>query len=132
MQFMMKNDYAIVEMYGKQYKVAAGQKVKFDYMGVGEGAEVELSKVLLIADGQDTVVGNPSIDNDLVKATCIGEGKDKKTIVFKYKPKVRYRVKKGHRQLFTRLEIKEIIKPGSKVTGKAQRGKKEATVGGEG
>ena len=132
MQFMMKNDYAIVEMGGKQYKVAAGQKVKFDYMGVGEGAQVELSKVLLIADGQDTIVGNPAIDNALVKATCIGEEKDKKVIVFKYKPKVRYRVKKGHRQLFTRLEIKEIIKPGSKATGKTQRGKKETAVGGEG
>ena len=124
----MKDDYAIVETGGKQYKVAAGQKVKVDYMGIGEGAEVELSRVLLIADGKDTVVGNPAIDNALVKATCIGEGKDKKIIVFKYKPKVRYRVKKGHRQLFTRLEIKDIVSPGAKKAGKAQ--KKEAETGG--
>ena len=121
--------YAIVETGGKQYKVAAGEKVKVDYLGLGEGKEVELSRVLLIVDDKDTIVGTPTIDNAKVTASCIGEGKGDKIIVFKYKPKVRYRRKTGHRQLFTRLEITEIIKPGSEAA-KGTR-KEKVKSGGE-
>lgn len=117
----MKDTYAIVETGGKQYKVAAGQKVNVDYLALGEGKEVELSRVLLIADGKDTIIGNPTIDDAKVTATCLNEGKGDKVIVFKYKPKVRYRKKTGHRQLFTRLEIREIVKPGGKVAKSAQK-----------
>ena len=124
----MKDTYAIVETGGKQYKVAAGQKVNVDYLALGEGKEVELSRVLLIADGKDTIIGNPTIDDAKVTATCLNEGKGDKVIVFKYKPKVRYRKKTGHRQLFTRLEIREIVKPGGKVAKSAQ--KKEVTADG--
>ena len=126
---MKKESYAIVESGGKQYKVATGDKVKFDYLGIEVGKEVELSPVLLIADDKDTIVGTPAIENARVKATCVSEGKGKKIIVFKYKPKTRYRVKKGHRQLFTQLEIKEIVGP-EKKTGKADS-KEKASVGGE-
>ncbi len=126
---MKKVSYAIVESGGKQYKVAAGDKVKFDYLGIEVGKEVELSPVLLIADEKDTIIGTPAIENARVKATCVSEGKGKKILVFKYKPKTRYRVKKGHRQLYTQLEIKEIIGP-EKKTGKAAP-KEKATVGGE-
>ena len=126
---MKKESYAIVESGGKQYKVAAGDKVKFDYLGIEIGKEVELSPVLLIANEKDTIIGTPAIENASIKATCVGEGKGKKIIVFKYKPKTRYRVKKGHRQLFTQLEIKEIIGP-EKKADKATA-KKKATVGGE-
>ena len=121
--------YAIVETGGKQYKVAAGEKVNVDYLGLGEGKEVELSRVLLIVDDKDTIVGTPTIDNAKVTASCIGEGKGDKIIVFKYKPKVRYRRKTGHRQLFTRLEITEIIKPGSEAA-KGTR-KEKVKSGGE-
>jgi len=115
--------YAIVETGGKQYKVAPGQKIDVDRLAVADGQDIELSKVLLIADGKDTVVGNPTIDGAKVVATCLGEGKGDKVIVFKYKPKVRYRRKKGHRQLYARLEIKEIIKPGEEAAPK-KTGKK--------
>ncbi len=125
----MKENYAIVETGGKQYKVAAGEKLDVDYLGVSEGEQIELSKVLFITDGKDTIIGNPIIDKAKVTATCIGEGKGDKIIVFKYKPKVRYRVKKGHRQLFTRLEITEIVKPGDKASGSAQ--KEKVTSGGK-
>ena len=125
----MKKPYAIIETGGKQYKVAAGRKVDVDYLGVGEGQEVELSKVLLIADGEDTLVGEPTVDDAKVTATCVSEGKGDKILVFKYKPKVRYRVKRGHRQLFTRLEIKDIVSPGEKKASKDQ--KKEVETGGK-
>jgi len=111
----MTHTYAIVETGGKQYKVAPGQKVDVDRMAVAEGEDVELSRVLLIADGEDTIIGSPTIDGAKVTATCLGEHKGDKIIVFKYKPKVRYRRKTGHRQLYARLEIKEIIKPGGEA-----------------
>ena len=126
----MKETYAIVETGGKQYKVAAGQKIDVDRLGIAEGENVELSKVLLIANGDDAIIGSPTIDGAKVMATCLGERKGDKIIVFKYKPKVRYRRKKGHRQLYTRLEIKEIVNPGEAVAKRAR--KKKVAVGGEG
>ena len=126
----MKETYAIVETGGRQYKVAAGDKVNVEYLGAGEGKEVELSKVLLIADGKDVVIGSPTIDNAKVTATCLNEGKGDKVIVFKYKNKVRYRRKKGHRQLFTTLKINDIVKPGGEVKVKTTR-KRKAKAGGE-
>ncbi len=78
---------------------------------MAEGNTIELERVLLIANGDKVTVGTPTIDRAKVVATSKGEGKAKKIIVFKYKPKVRYRKKTGHRQLYTRLSIDEIIKP---------------------
>jgi len=78
---------------------------------VDEGNTVELDKVLFIADGDKVTVGTPTIDGAKVMATSQGDGKGKKIIVFKYKPKVRYRKKTGHRQLYTRLAIDKIVGP---------------------
>lgn len=125
----MNKEYAIVETGGKQYKVYAGNKIKVDYLGIDEGKEVELSQVLFINDGNDIILGNPTIDKAKVTATCVGEGREKKILVFKYKPKVRYRVKKGHRQRFTTLEIKDIVKPGKKAAKKEE--KEKEPVGGD-
>ena len=126
----MTQSYAIVETGGKQYKVAPGQKIDVDRLAVAEGEDIELSKVLLIADGKDTIIGSPTIDGAKVTATCLGERKGDKIIVFKYKPKVRYRRKKGHRQLYAKLEIKEIVKPGEEAAPK-KTGKKKAATGGK-
>jgi len=97
---------------------------------VGEGNTVELDKVLLIADDDRVTVGTPTVDGAKVMATSQGEGKAKKVIVFKYKPKVRYRKKTGHRQLYTRLAIDKIIEPGAaqgEPVKKVRRRKKEAS-----
>jgi large subunit ribosomal protein L21 len=126
----MARTYAIVETGGKQYKVAPGQKVDVDRLAVDEGKDIELSRVLFIADGKDTIIGSPTIDGAKVIATCLGEKKGDKIIVFKYKPKVRYRRKKGHRQLYATLEIKEIVKPGVETAPEKPR-KKKAAVGGK-
>jgi large subunit ribosomal protein L21 len=125
----MNKMYAIVETGGKQYRVQAGNRIKVDYLGIDEGKEIELSKVLLINDGDNMILGNPVIDNAKVTATCVGEGREKKVIVFKYKPKTRYRVKKGHRQPFTALRIDDIVKPGKKASKKESKEKEPA--GGE-
>jgi large subunit ribosomal protein L21 len=126
----MTQSYAIVETGGKQYKVSPGQKIDVDRLKVAEGTDIELSRILLIADDKDTVIGNPTIEGAKVLATCLSESKGDKVIVFKYKPKVRYRRKKGHRQIYSKLEIKEIVKPGEEAAPKKPT-KKKAAAGGE-
>jgi large subunit ribosomal protein L21 len=126
----MTQTYAIVETGGKQYKVSPGQKIDVDRLAVAGGKDIELSRVLLIADDKDTIVGSPAIEGAKVVATCLSEGKSDKVIVFKYKPKVRYRRKKGHRQVYSTLEIKEIVKPGGE-TAEKKAPKKKAAAGGK-
>lgn len=70
---------------------------------------VELERVLLLADGGKVTVGTPTVEGAKVMASALGEEKGKKIIVFRYKPKVRYRKKTGHRQIHTKLAIKEIV-----------------------
>jgi len=103
--------YAIIETGGKQYKVTPGQTIDVERLDVAEGSTVDLDRVLLIAQGDRITVGSPTVGGAKVVATSQGEGKAKKIIVFKYKPKVRYRKKTGHRQSYTRLAIDKIVEP---------------------
>jgi large subunit ribosomal protein L21 len=125
--------YAIIETGGKQYRVSPGQTIDVERLDVAEGDTVELDRVLLIADGDQVTVGTPNLDGAKVVATSQGEGKGEKIIVLKYKPKVRYRKKTGHRQRYTRLVIDKIVEPGAaqaKSAKKARRRKKEVTESG--
>ncbi len=100
---------------------------------MAEGNTIDLEKVLLIADGDKVTLGTPTVDGAKVVATSQGDGKGKKVIVFKYKPKVRYRKKTGHRQLCTRLVIDKIIEPGAepeKPKKPVRRRKKEVIQSG--
>ena len=101
---------------------------------MAEGDTVELDRVLLIADGDRVTVGAPTVDGAKVVATSQGDGRGKKIIVFKYKPKVRYRKKTGHRQLYTRLVIDKIVEPkaaqGEPAKKKVRRRKKEVIQSG--
>ena len=110
--------YAIIETGGKQYKVIPGQTIDVERLDVAEGNTVKLDRVLLISDNDKVTVGTPIVDGAKVIATSLGEGKGKKIIVFKYKPKVRYRKKTGHRQLYTRLTIDKIVEPESSAVQK--------------
>jgi large subunit ribosomal protein L21 len=125
--------YAVIETGGKQYKVSPGQTIDVERLDVAEGKTVDLDRVLLIGDGKRVTVGAPTVDGAKVVATSQGEGKGDKVIIFKYKPKVRYRKKTGHRQFYTRLVIDKIIEPGAasaKPPKKAQRRKNEVTKDG--
>jgi len=102
--------YAIIEIGGKQYKVTPEQTLEVERLAVPEGDKVELDKVLFIGEDKNTLVGNPIIKGAKVVATSLGETKGEKVIVFRYKSKVRYRSKTGHRQPYTKLLIDEIIK----------------------
>jgi large subunit ribosomal protein L21 len=125
--------YAIIETGGKQYRVDPGQTIDVERLDAPEGNTVELDRVLLISDGDQVTIGTPVVDGAKVVATSKGEGKGDKVIVFKYKPKVRYRKKTGHRQAYTRLTIDRIVEPGSapdEPEKKVRRRKKEVTEGG--
>jgi len=126
--------YAIIETGGKQYKVTPGQTIDVERLDVAEGDTVELDRVLVIANGDRVTVGKPTVDGAKVIATSQGEGKGKKIIVFKYKPKVRYRKKTGHRQLYTRLTIDKIVGPeaiqGKPMKKVRQRKKEEVMASG--
>ena len=97
-----------------------------------EGETVELDRVLLIVDGDNITVGKPVVEGARVLAKAQKNGKGDKVIVFKYKPKVRYRRKKGHRQLFTSLSIESILAPGMEAPKpkRTRRKKKEVTEDG--
>ncbi len=100
--------YAVVETGGKQYKVTVGQTIEVERLSMAAGDSVILDKVLLVADGDTVSVGQPTIKGASVSATVLQHGLRKKAVIFHYRPKQRYRVKKGHRQSYTRLRIDEI------------------------
>jgi len=124
--------YAIIETGGKQYKVNPGQTIDVERLDAAEGETVELNRVLLIGDGARVIAGTPTVDGAKVVATSQGERKGKKVIVFKYKSKVRYHRKTGHRQPYTRLVIDKIVEPGAVEAKpkKVRRRKKEVTQDG--
>ncbi|MBE0585456.1 MAG: 50S ribosomal protein L21 [Desulfofustis sp.] len=100
--------YAIIRTGGKQYQVAAGEQVRVEKLEGNVGDTVEIGDVLLVADGDDIVIGTPVVDGAKVVATIAEQGKDKKIRVFKKKRRKGYRLTKGHRQAYTALKIAEI------------------------
>lgn len=101
--------YAVVETGGKQYRVAVGQEIDVEKLDGEDGAEVTLDRVLLVATGEQVSVGSPLVEGARVLATIEQQAKADKVVVFKFRAKKRYRRKRGHRQLVTRLRIREII-----------------------
>lgn len=99
--------YAIVQTGGKQYKVREGDTIRVEKLPAEEGGQVTLDRVLLVG-GEVTKVGRPFVEGASVTARVNRNGKGKKIIVFKYKPKKNYRRKAGHRQPFTELVIEKI------------------------
>ncbi len=100
--------YAIIETGGKQYKVSEGDFVFVEKLDVEVGSDVTIDKVLVVANGDDVKVGAPYVEGATVTASAVKNGKEKKIIVYKYKPKKGYHKKQGHRQPYTKLEIKKI------------------------
>ena len=100
--------YAVIKTGGKQYRVAPGDVVKVEKLGIVLGATVEISEVYLIADDHDITVGHPTIVNARVVAEVVEQGRDKKIITFKKKRRKGYQRTIGHRQYFTALRIREI------------------------
>lgn len=100
--------YAIIETGGKQYKVAEGDVIQVEKLNVEAGSEYTFNDVLVVSNGDKVSVGAPTVKGASVKASVIGNGKAKKVIVYKYKPKKGFHKKNGHRQPFTELKIEKI------------------------
>ncbi|RAK09354.1 large subunit ribosomal protein L21 [Halanaerobium saccharolyticum] len=100
--------YAIIKTGGKQYRVEEGQIIKIEKLSAEEGENVEFDQVLAFSDDNGLKAGSPMIEGASVKGKVIDQGKNKKIVVFKYKPKIRYRKKTGHRQPYTRVLIEDI------------------------
>src|SRR3954469_24604663 len=100
--------YAVIETGGKQYRVEVGTELEVELLDVEPGQSITLERVLLVADGADATVGTPVVDGAAVDAEVVGATRDDKVIAFKYRPKARRRVKKGHRQNYTVLRIADI------------------------
>jgi large subunit ribosomal protein L21 len=101
-------ELAVIKTGGKQYLVSPGQKIKIEKIDKKEGSEIIFSEVLLLEKDKKTKIGTPTIKGAKVMGKIIRQGKGKKVIVFKYKRKTRYKIKKGHCQPFTEIEITKI------------------------
>ncbi|KUK14124.1 MAG: 50S ribosomal protein L21 [Clostridia bacterium] len=101
--------YAVVEIGGKQYIVEQGSVIKVEKLDAPEGHFLEVDKILFLKTDDGSLIGSPYVEGAKVRFKVLEHGKDKKIIVFKYKRKKNYRRKRGHRQLFTKLEVENIV-----------------------
>ncbi len=101
--------YAIVEIGGQQFRAEAGKKLYVNLMDAEEGASVDFEKVLLVDNDGAIKVGAPAVEGAKVVAKVLGNVKGDKVIVFKKKRRKGYKVRNGHRQKFTQIEISEIV-----------------------
>lgn len=121
-------EYAIIESGGKQYKAVPGGTIEVDRLANEVGDEVVLEKVLLHNTGKKVSVGTPTVTGAKVKTTVVAQIKAPKVIVFKYKPRNRYRVKSGHRQRYTRLQVESIdVAKKKKKSTKAKKADEKVT-----
>jgi large subunit ribosomal protein L21 len=101
--------YAIVRTGGRQYRAEPGQTIDVERLPNAEGETIALTDVLLVApDGSSPLIGQPVVAGAVVNVTVVKQGRGRKIFVWKYKPKERYRRRRGHRQYFTRLHIDSI------------------------
>ncbi len=113
--------YAVIETGGKQYRVEVGTELEVELLGVAAGDAITLDRVLLVADGDAAEIGRPTVPNATVAAEVLRQIRGEKTISFKYRPKARRRVKKGHRQELTVLRISDIVLGGRSAAADAAK-----------
>ena len=129
--------YAVIETGGKQYRVEVGTELEVELLDVEPGESFQLERVLLVADGETAAIGRPLVANASVAAEVVRRDRGVKTISFKYRPKARSRVKKGHRQELSILRISDIVLDGKSAAAEkaeadkarqAERAKLEETA----
>lgn len=117
--------YAVVSSGGKQYRVEAGSTLTLERVPGEPGAALTFDRVLLIGDGDDVTVGTPIVPGASVSATVLGEALGPKLVIFKFKQKVKYRRRTGHRQHLTRVRI-DAINPTPRAAEEAPKAKRAA------
>ena len=100
--------YAVIKTGGKQYKVAAGEKIKIEQIAADVGQEITIDHVLAVGVGADLKVGTPLVTGASVVATVVAQGKHDKVRIFKMRRRKHYQKRQGHRQTFTELEISAV------------------------
>ena len=100
--------YAVIRTGGKQYKVQEEQILKVEKLEGTEGSQIEFDDILMYSDGEVVTLGTPKLENAIVKAHIIEQGRGKKQLVFKYKRRKGYRKMQGHRQHYTEIKIESI------------------------
>ena len=100
--------YAVIKTGGKQYKVAAGEKIKVEQSAADVGQEIVIDQVLAVVDGQDFKIGAPLVAGASVKATVVAHGKHDKVRIFKLRRRKHYKKSQGHRQTYTELQISAV------------------------
>jgi large subunit ribosomal protein L21 len=118
--------FAIVESGGKQYRAIEGRTIEVDRLAVDAGKKFDFERILLMADGDDVMVGTPTVSDILVKVTVLDHIKGPKIDRFKYRPKKRIRVRGGHRQQYTRLVVDFIGRPDEEGKREKAEDKREA------
>jgi len=113
--------YAVIETGGKQYRVEVGTQLEVELLDVEPGATINLDRVLLVADGDTASIGRPVVTDAQVSAEVVSQIRGPKTISFKYRPKARSRVKKGHRQELTVLRISDIVLAGKSAAADSKK-----------
>ena len=109
--------YAVIETGGKQYRVEVGTELDIELLEAAPGATVAFERVLLVADGDAASIGHPVVANASVSGEILRRDRGDKVISFKYRPKARRRVKKGHRQELTVVRISDIVLDGKSAAG---------------
>ncbi len=100
--------YAVIKTGGKQYKVAAGEKIKVEQIAADVGQEIVIDQVLAVGSGAGMTVGTPLVVGASVKATVVAQGKHDKVHIFKMRRRKHYRKSQGHRQTYTELQISAV------------------------
>jgi large subunit ribosomal protein L21 len=100
--------YAVIKTGGKQYKVAAGEKIKIEQIAADVGQEITIDQVLAVGNGADLKVGSPLVAGASVKATVVAQGKHDKVHIFKMRRRKHYRKSQGHRQTYTEVQISAV------------------------
>jgi len=118
--------YAVIETGGKQYRVEVGTELEVELLDVEPGKTITIDRVLLVADGDASTIGRPLVADASVSAEVLTQTRGPKLISFKYRPKARSRVKKGHRQELTVLRIADIMLAGKSAASSARRAEDDA------
>lgn len=100
--------YAVIVTGGKQHRVTQGETLKVEKLDAEEGAEIELDKVLMVADGDNIKIGTPELDKGTVKAKILSHGRGKKIEIVKFRRRKHHRKQMGHRQSYTEIEVTQI------------------------
>lgn len=100
--------YAVIKTGGKQHKVTIGEKLKVELIPAEIGSKITLSEVLMVANGENVVIGSPVVAGATVEATVVAQGRHKKVRIFKMQRRKHYQRRMGHRQYYTELQIDTI------------------------